>query len=128
SGKRDVWKYIIQFRASGVRVKKPTSSPSLVAMTSTQVPIVAWEKRYMTPRECARLQSLIGLRYLPKHSTKAFKALGNAVNAHLVELIARNLLSQTAEVRGKKRTHRQIDKVTFRSPRSRSPKRLKLIT
>jgi DNA (cytosine-5)-methyltransferase 1 len=99
SGKRKIWDYLIQFRASGVRVKKRTSSPSLVAMTTTQVPIVAWEKRYMTSRECARLQSLIGLKYLPKQSTKAFKALGNAVNAHLVELIVRNLLPKPRKVR-----------------------------
>ena len=46
-GERDIWKYVIQFRASGVRVKRPTSSPSLVAMTTTQVPIIGWEKRYM---------------------------------------------------------------------------------
>ena len=49
-GRRDIWSYVIQFRASGVRVKKPSSSPSLVAMTSTQVPIIAWQRRYMTPR------------------------------------------------------------------------------
>ena len=48
-GARDIWQYVIQFRASGVRVKRPTSSPSLIAMTSTQVPIIAWERRYMTP-------------------------------------------------------------------------------
>ena len=51
-GQRDIWQYVIQFRASGVRVKRPTSSPSLVAMTTTQVPIIAWERRYMTPVEC----------------------------------------------------------------------------
>ncbi|MFH0991446.1 MAG: DNA (cytosine-5-)-methyltransferase [bacterium] len=93
SGKRDIWQYLIQFRASGVRVKKRTSSPSLVAMTSTQVPIIAWEKRYMTPRECSRLQSMENLKNLPKQSTKAFKALGNAVNVRLVELVANNLLN-----------------------------------
>lgn len=91
--KRDVWRYIIQFRASGVRLKRPTTAPALVAMTTTQVPIIGWEKRYMTPRECSRLQSMGELRHLPETPTKAYKALGNAVNAHIVEVIAKNLLS-----------------------------------
>ncbi|SRR5579885_3142988 len=102
---RDIWKYVIQFRASGVRVKRPTTAPSLIAMTTTQVPIIAWEKRYMTPRECARLQGMAELRHLPS-STAAFKALGNAVNADLVELVVQKLISSTPIGRTQKRSHR----------------------
>lgn len=91
---RDVWRYVIQFRASGVRVKRQTTAPSLVAMTTTQVPIIAWEERYMTPRECARLQSLDTLKALPVAATSAYRALGNAVNARLVELIGRQLIAR----------------------------------
>ncbi len=92
--KRNVWDLVIQFRASGVRVKRPSTSPSLVAMTTTQVPIIGWEKRYMTPKECAKLQSLEELKQLPATDTAAFKALGNAVNARMVEIIAEPLVGR----------------------------------
>jgi len=90
--RRNIWDFIIQFRASGVRVKRPTTAPSLIAMTSTQVPIVGWERRYMTTRECSRLQSLESLPNLPDSPTKAYEALGNAVNARVVGKIAEALL------------------------------------
>ena len=91
-GERDIWRYVIQFRASGVRIKRPTTAPSLIAMTDTQVPVIGWEKRYMTPRECASLQSL-GDLLLPESRTRAFEALGNAVNANVVGIIAANLMA-----------------------------------
>jgi DNA (cytosine-5)-methyltransferase 1 len=89
---RSIWKHVIQFRASGVRVKRATTAPSLVAMTTTQIPIIGWKKRYMTRQECARLQSLGDLNHLPESDSQTFKALGNAVNATVVRCIAANLL------------------------------------
>jgi DNA (cytosine-5)-methyltransferase 1 len=89
---RDIWKYVIQFRASGVRVKRATTSPSLVAMTSTQIPIIGWEKRYMTARECSRLQSMQELEHLPEGSVAAVEAFGNAVNVSVVNAILSRLL------------------------------------
>ncbi len=95
-GVRRIDEYVLQVRASGIRVKRPSTAPSLIAMTHTQVPILgsklAGTRRYMTPSECAKLQSLEGIR-LPLNHLQAYKALGNAVNAHVVEAIARPLLS-----------------------------------
>jgi DNA (cytosine-5)-methyltransferase 1 len=92
---RDIWRYVIQMRASGVRVKRPTTSPSLIAMTTTQVPIVGWERRYVTPAECARLQSMGSLGRLPKPDSRAFAALGNAINVKVVEMIGEALLGRS---------------------------------
>lgn len=90
---RDVYSHILQLRASGIRVKRSTAAPALVAMTTSQVPIVAWERRYMTARECARLQSMEDLRYLPETSNASFKALGNAINVKVARLVIESLLA-----------------------------------
>jgi DNA (cytosine-5)-methyltransferase 1 len=92
---RNIYDYIIQFRASGIRIKKTDFFPSLVTV-STQIPIIGWEKRYLNPREGARIQSFENIE-LPENLGTSFGALGNAVNVKLVNLIATNLIGNAVE-------------------------------
>lgn len=91
---RKIWNNLIQFRASGVRVKRPMTSPALISMTTQQMPIVGWEKRHITFEECLKLQSMSSLKNLPESNTGKFRALGNAVNAKIVEIIAKSFFTQ----------------------------------
>ena len=83
--------HILQFRSSGIRVSKPNKFPSLVAINTTQTPIIGSEMRYISKFEAAKLQNLHSLSYMPKSESSAFKALGNAVNAKIVELLAKQI-------------------------------------
>ncbi len=101
-----IFNKIIQFRPSGIRVKKPTYSPALV-LTTTQIPIFPWvnlpngspeeeeglKGRYMTKDEAASLQGMQRLKKYPETIPAAFKAFGNAVNVDLVKKIAEKLIT-----------------------------------
>lgn len=95
--KLNLYDKIIQFRPSGIRIKKPTYSPALV-LSSTQIPVFPWLERYMTPKEAAKLQGMTdtkgmkSLKEFPKTTPKAFRAFGNAVNASVVKQIAIQLI------------------------------------
>ncbi len=90
--KNNLWEHLIQFRASGIRIIRANSAPSLISMTTTQIPILGLEKRYLNSQEAACLQGLHNLKKLPGSRTSAFKALGNAVNSTVIKTIAQNTI------------------------------------
>lgn len=97
---------IIQFRASGIRVKLPNFAPAL-NLVGTQIPIFPWVNlpseilaegepstgRYMTIREAAAIQGMQDLNFGSLSPTRALEALGNAINVTLVRRIAKLLLN-----------------------------------
>lgn len=88
----DIWKQIFQLRPSGIRVKVNTYFPALVAIVQTS--IVGSRRRYLTPRECARLQSF-SEDFLPDtKEAQAYKQFGNAVNVELVRYFAQYMFGK----------------------------------
>ena len=115
----DIKTKIIQFRASGIRVKLPTFSPAL-NLVGTQVPILPWIElpqecvpvysdeelkqygltqqdikygRYLSVREAAALQGMGTLQFDGLSKTRIYEALGNAINVDIVKIIAEKLLN-----------------------------------
>ncbi len=86
----NIWDTIMQLRPSGLRVKSPTYFPALVAITQTS--ILGNKKRFMTPRECARIQSFPDSFKLHSKDSTAYKQFGNSVNVKVVLLFATFLL------------------------------------
>lgn len=87
-----IFNHFIQIRQSGIRVKKGCYFPTLVAIS--QIPIYGKEKRYITPRECARLQSFPESFKLPIDDKKSYKQLGNSVNVDNVYTVISTTLSK----------------------------------
>jgi DNA (cytosine-5)-methyltransferase 1 len=85
-----IFNHFIQIRQSGIRVKKSQYFPTLVAIS--QIPIYGREKRYITPRECARLQSFPESFKLSPDDKKSYKQLGNSVNVDNVFTIINSTL------------------------------------
>ena len=85
-----IFNYFIQIRQSGIRVKKTNYFPTLVAIVQT--PIYAKEMRYITPRECARLQSFPDSFIMHENDHTAYKHFGNAVNVDVVHFVMNEVL------------------------------------
>lgn len=86
-----LWNGLIQIRPSGVRVKKPTCFPALVALV--QIPIIGKYKRRLTVREASRLQSFPDSFLPDSNDQQAYKQFGNAVNVEVIKIAANALFN-----------------------------------
>jgi DNA (cytosine-5)-methyltransferase 1 len=91
---------IIQFRPSGVRVKKPTYLPALVAITQT--PIIGPLNRRLTVKDAATLQGLPDTFSFGRQvESKSFKQLGNGVNVGVAWWVIRTAILRDMDLLSK---------------------------
>lgn len=88
-----LWDCILQLRPSGVRAKRPTYVPALVAITQTS--IVGPLRRRLTPVEAARLQGLPdGFSFGGQSEAETYKQLGNGVSAGVIHYTMRRFVER----------------------------------
>ena len=91
-----LWDCVMHLRPSGIRAKRPTYLPALVAITQTSV--IGPRGRRLTPREAARLQGLPDWFHFGDQSdAETFRQLGNAVPVGVVYHIMRELVRQSID-------------------------------
>lgn len=114
---------VIHLRPSGIRVKRPTYLPALVAITQTS--IIGPRERRLSPREAARLQGLPDSFVFPDQPDSAtYKQMGNGVNVGVVWHVLREhvrrdahlLLNMEYEEEARNRAARRIVKAVAGAP------------
>ena len=94
---KDLWSTVMHFRPSGIRAKKPTYLPALVAITQTSV--VGPMRRKINTREAARLQGFPDwFSFAGQPNSATYKQLGNAVNVGAVYAVMRALVTRDRDL------------------------------
>ena len=85
---------IMHFRPSGIRAKRATYVPALVAITQTS--ILGSPLRRLTPREAARLQGLPDSFEFPGQTDAlTYKQMGNGVNVGVAYHVLRSQMARS---------------------------------
>lgn len=94
---RDIYKCLIQFRPSGIRVKAATYVPTFVAMAQT--PIIGWEKRSLSVSEAKALQGFgKSFKFGDQRDNLSFKQIGNAVHVGVASIVFQSLVRRARDL------------------------------
>jgi DNA (cytosine-5)-methyltransferase 1 len=92
-----LWECVMHFRPSGIRAKRSTYLPALVAITQTS--IIGPRERRLSPREAARLQGLPDwFDFGDQRNPVTYKQLGNGVNAGVVWQVFKRHVARDADI------------------------------
>lgn len=112
-----LWDTVMHFRPSGIRAKRPTYLPALVAITQTS--IVGPRERRLSPRETARLQGLPDwFDFGDQRHSVTYKQMGNGVNVGAVWHVLREHVARDEDVLKRSETGRAILRAVLDAPLS----------
>jgi DNA (cytosine-5)-methyltransferase 1 len=91
-----LWETVMQMRPTGIRAKRATYLPALVAITQTS--IIGSRRRKLSVREAARLQGLPDwFSFGDQRAAESYKQLGNGVSVGAVYYVVRRAVAQHEE-------------------------------
>lgn len=112
-----LWDCVMHFRPSGIRAKKPTYLPALVAITQTS--IIGPLRRRLSTREAARLQGLPEwFNFGDQKDGATYKQLGNGVNIGVVWHVLKKHVERDQHLLNASSKGRAIVKAVQGSPAS----------
>ena len=92
-----LWECIMHFRPSGIRAKRATYVPALVAITQTS--IIGSRRRRLTPHEAKLLQGLPSdFKFGLQPDSASFKQLGNGVSVGAASYVLREAIRSNQEL------------------------------
>lgn len=90
----NIWDGVLQFRPSGIRVKRVESFPTIVSMNYTQIPIIGPLHRRLTPNEVRKLQGFSDDFKYDNVDKYAYKQFGNAINVDIIDYFVAKLFKE----------------------------------
>jgi DNA (cytosine-5)-methyltransferase 1 len=112
-----LWQTVMHFRPSGIRAKRPTYLPALVAITQTS--IVGSRERRLSPRETARLQGLPDtFDFGGQPPAATYRQMGNGVNVGVVWHILRQHVGRDEDILKQTNAGRRIIRAVLEAPSS----------
>lgn len=93
----NLWSTVMHFRPSGIRAKRPTYLPALVAISQTS--ILGSERRRLSTKEAARLQGLPEwFTFGSQDNSSTYRQLGNGVSVGAVWYVMKMVVRQNEEI------------------------------
>lgn len=112
-----LWDCVMHFRPSGIRAKKPTYLPALVAITQTS--IIGPLRRRLSTREAARLQGLPEwFNFGDQRDSATYKQLGNGVNVGVVWHVLKKHVERDQKILNANKKNRALVKAILSAPSS----------
>lgn len=112
-----LWDTVMHFRPSGIRAKRATYLPTLVAITQTS--IIGPRGRRLSPREAARLQGLPDeFTFGSQPASATYRQLGNGVNVGAVWNVLKAHVARDEEILKRSAAGQRIVSAVLDAPAS----------